>query len=43
MIRKDTLYETAHELTRRAAIEIPSDYLTGLEAMAEQESEDLSS
>jgi L(+)-tartrate dehydratase alpha subunit len=43
MIRKDTLYATAHELTRRAAIEIPSDYLTGLEAMAEQESEDLSS
>tara|TARA_R110002096_G_scaffold196631_1_gene379556 strand:+ start:1386 stop:2345 length:960 start_codon:yes stop_codon:yes gene_type:complete len=43
MIRKDTLYDTAHELTRRAAIEIPQDYLTGLEAMAEQESEDLSS
>ena len=43
MIRKDTLYDTAHELTRRAAIEIPRDYLTGLEAMAEKESEDLSS
>ena len=43
MIRKDTLHATAHELTRRAAIEIPRDYLTGLEAMAEQESEDLSS
>lgn len=43
MILKDTLLATAHELTRRAAIEIPSDYLTGLEAMAEQESEDLSS
>ena len=43
MIRKDTLHETAHELTRRAAIEIPADYLSGLEAMAEKESEDLSS
>ena len=43
MIRKDTLHEAAHELTRRAAIEIPSDYLSGLEAMAEKESEDLSS
>ena len=43
MIRKDTLYDVAHELTRRAAIEIPRDYLTGLEAMAEKESEDLSS
>jgi len=43
MIRKDTLYATAHELTRRAAIEIPSDYLSGLEAMAAEESEDLSS
>ncbi|MCA8926705.1 MAG: fumarate hydratase [Alphaproteobacteria bacterium] len=43
MIHKDTLYATAHELTRRAAIEIPSDYLSGLEAMAAQESEDLSS
>jgi L(+)-tartrate dehydratase alpha subunit len=43
MIRKDTLYATAHELTRRAAIEIPQDYLTGLEAMAAEESEDLSS
>ena len=43
MIRKETLYDTALELTRKAAIEIPSDYLSGLEAMAEQESEDLSS
>jgi L(+)-tartrate dehydratase alpha subunit len=43
MIRKVTLYDTALELTRKAAIEIPSDYLSGLEAMAEQESEDLSS
>jgi L(+)-tartrate dehydratase alpha subunit len=43
MIRKDTLYATALELTRRAAIEIPQDYLTGLEAMAAEESEDLSS
>jgi L(+)-tartrate dehydratase alpha subunit len=43
MIRKDTLHDVAYELTRRAAIEIPADYLSGLEAMAAQESEDLSS
>lgn len=43
MIRKDTLHAIAHELTRRAAIEIPSDYLSGLEGMAAKESEDLSS
>ncbi|HKK30164.1 MAG TPA: fumarate hydratase [Alphaproteobacteria bacterium] len=43
MIRKETLYGTAYELTRRAAIEIPGDYLSGLEGMAAKESEDLSS
>ncbi len=43
MITIDRLQTTAEELMRRAAIEIPDDYLTGLKAAAAAEDGDLSS
>lgn len=41
MIGKDAVEETAYELTARASIEIPDDYLAGVEKMAETEEGDL--
>ena len=43
MITIERLQATAEELMRRAAIEIPDDYLTGLKAAAAAEDGDLSS
>ena len=43
MITIERLQATAEELMRRAAIEIPEDYLTGLKAAAAAEDGDLSS
>ena len=43
MITIDRLQASAEELMRRAAIEIPDDYLTGLKAAAAAEDGDLSS
>ncbi len=42
MIPIDSLEKTAQELTAKAAIEIPDDYLTGLRAAADTEKGDLS-
>ena len=41
MIGKDAVEETAYELMSRASIEIPDDYLAGIEKMAETEEGDL--
>lgn len=43
MIQIDLIQKTAETLMDKAAIEIPEDYLTGLEAAAETEDGDLSS
>ena len=43
MIPIDVIESTASELMAKAAIEIPDDYLTGLEKAADSEDGDLSS
>ncbi|MDE0810069.1 MAG: fumarate hydratase [Alphaproteobacteria bacterium] len=43
MIKSSLIESTAHDLTTRAGIDIPEDYLTGIKAMAAEEEGDLSS
>jgi L(+)-tartrate dehydratase alpha subunit len=42
MITADLIESTAHQLMSRASIEIPDDYLTGIEGMVDKEEGDLS-
>ncbi len=43
MIRNQTIEDASYEIMRRAAIDIPEDYLNGIKASAKNETEQLSS